>query len=68
MVSNIGFLGAPLNKNGSFWVFKLLKTLPKGWYGIKQSKIVIFLVFDKRNPRGGVHQYWISRMIWFKII
>ena len=45
--SNVGFLGAPFDKNGSFWIFKLLKTLPIGWYGLKQSKIVIFLVFDK---------------------
>ena len=47
VVSNIGFLGAPLNKNGSFWIFKLLKTLPKGWYGLKYFKIIIFLVLDK---------------------
>ena len=38
--SKIEFLGAPFNKNGSFWILKLLKTLSKGYNGSK------WLVFD----------------------
>ena len=45
--SNIGFLGAPFDKIGSFWIFTLLKTLSTGWYGLKYFKIIIFLVDDK---------------------
>ena len=45
--SDIGFLGALFDKNGLFWIFKLLKTLPKGLYGLKYFKMIIFLVFDK---------------------
>ena len=33
--SDIGFLGAPFDKNGSFWIFKLLKTLSKELNGLK---------------------------------
>jgi hypothetical protein len=44
--SDIGFLGAPVDKNGSFWIFKLLNTLPKGLYGLKYYKIIIFLLLD----------------------
>jgi len=46
------FLGAPFDKNGSFWIFKPLKTLPKGLFGLKYFKIIIFLLLMK--SRKGV--------------
>jgi len=41
-----------LDKNVSFWIFKLLKTLPKRWYGLKYFKIIILVVFDKIQDGG----------------
>ena len=48
LFSDIGFLGAPVDKNGSFGIFKLLKTLIKNpvWF-IIISEIIVFLVFEK---------------------
>ena len=44
--SVIGFLGALVDKNGSFLIFTPLKTLPKGLHGLNYYKIIIFLVLD----------------------
>ena len=51
--SDIQFLGAPFDKNGSFWSFKLLKTHPKVLYGLKYFKIIIFLLFWHVKSGGG---------------